>query len=108
MAQIRIMAPMIDRIHPAGWNLPSDDFQNRLPSTPPTSDPPMPSSVVIQNPRPTAPRIEITRQYADDEADDDHSDDAHDAHGGLPYGDSSVVGRTPYQSCLAGPSEIHA
>ena len=41
---------MIDRTIPAGWNWPSGFLKSRLPITPPTREPPMPSNVVIQNP----------------------------------------------------------
>src|SRR4029450_8579452 len=45
----------MDRNQPAVWNLPSGGFHRMGAMTPPTSEPPMPSSVVIQKPRPIAP-----------------------------------------------------
>ena len=71
-------------IQPARWNLPSRDVHSMLAMTPPTSDPPMPSSTVIQKPDGHGPGIEVAREHADDEADDDHPDDAENAHVASP------------------------
>ena len=51
-----MIAPMMDMMKPAGWNVePGSGLENKRPIKPPMIEPPTPSSVVIMNPRCCAP-----------------------------------------------------
>ena len=82
-------------IQPAGWNLPSGDFQMRPLMNPPTTEPPMPSAAVNQKPSLSTPGMNaraksptmkptmiepLVDRLLDETADPRVADDANDSH----------------------------